>query len=115
MIDAEGYLHILSRVDDIIKVAGHRLATGSIEEALAAHPSVAECAVIAVEDVVKGEVPLGLVVLKSGVTKDHDTIVAECVEARAVNSLSTVIDLILCDFSEFENMLGQSQRSESAL
>jgi propionyl-CoA synthetase len=80
MIDADGYLHILSRVDDIIKVAGHRLATGSIEEALSAHPNVAECAVIAVEDSIKGEVPLGLVVLKSGVTKDHNTIVAECVE-----------------------------------
>jgi propionyl-CoA synthetase len=84
MIDADGYLHILSRVDDIIKVAGHRLATGSIEEALSAHPNVAECAVIAVEDSIKGEVPLGLVVLKSGVTKDHNTIVAECVEVSVV-------------------------------
>jgi propionyl-CoA synthetase len=80
MFDADGYLHILSRVDDIIKVAGHRLATGSIEEALAAHPDVAECAVIGVEDAIKGEVPLGLVVLKSGVHRDHQLIVNECIE-----------------------------------
>jgi propionyl-CoA synthetase len=86
MFDADGYLHILSRVDDIIKVAGHRLATGSIEEALAAHPDVAECAVIGVEDAIKGEVPLGLVVLKSGVHRDHQLIVNECIEVRTLKS-----------------------------
>ena len=86
MFDADGYLHILSRVDDIIKVAGHRLATGSIDEALAAHPDVAECAVIGVEDAIKGEVPLGLVVLKSGVHRDHQLIVNECIEGRTLKS-----------------------------
>jgi propionyl-CoA synthetase len=88
MFDADGYLHILSRVDDIIKVAGHRLATGSIEEALAAHPDVAECAVIGVEDAIKGEVPLGLVVLKSGVHRDHQLIVNECIEVRSLKSIN---------------------------
>jgi propionyl-CoA synthetase len=80
MIDDDGYVHILSRVDDVIKVAGHRLAAGMIEEALASHPSVAECAVIAVPDEIKGEVPVGFIVLKAGTTKRPADVAKECVE-----------------------------------
>ncbi|MEN4472743.1 propionyl-CoA synthetase [Mycolicibacterium cosmeticum] len=69
-IDADGYLFVVGRTDDVINVAGHRLSTGSIEAVLAAHPAVAECAVIGVADEVKGQVPRGLVVLKSGATAD---------------------------------------------
>ena len=65
--DAEGYVYIMGRVDDVINVAGHRLSTGELEEVVAAHPAVAECAVVGVADADKGQVPLGLVVLKDGV------------------------------------------------
>ena len=65
-IDEDGYIHVMTRTDDIINVAGHRLSTGGIEEVLAAHPDVAECAVIGVADTLKGQVPLGLLVLKAG-------------------------------------------------
>jgi propionyl-CoA synthetase len=78
--DEDGYLWIMSRTDDIINVAGHRLSTGAMEEVLAAHPDVAECAVVGVADAIKGEVPLGLLVLKAGVQRQHDEIVAEVVE-----------------------------------
>jgi propionyl-CoA synthetase len=78
--DEEGYLWIMSRTDDVINVAGHRLSTGAMEEVLAAHPDVAECAVVGVVDALKGEVPLGLVVLKAGVTRHRDELVAELVE-----------------------------------
>jgi len=78
--DADGYLWIMSRIDDIINVAGHRLSTGAIEEVLAAHPDVAECAVIGVADELKGELPLGLVVLKAGVSRAHEAIVKEIVQ-----------------------------------
>ncbi|ASF17587.1 propionyl-CoA synthetase [Shewanella sp. LC6] len=67
-MDEEGYLYIMSRIDDIINVAGHRLSTGRFEEVLCQHPDVAEAAVIGVDDKLKGQVPLGLVVLKKGVT-----------------------------------------------
>lgn len=69
-IDSDGYLFVVGRTDDVINVAGHRLSTGSIEAVLAAHPAVAECAVIGVADEIKGQVPRGLVVLKSGATAD---------------------------------------------
>jgi propionyl-CoA synthetase len=69
MIDEEGYVSVMSRTDDIINVAGHRLSTGAMEEVLASHPDVAECAVVGVRDSLKGQVPLGLVVLKAGVEK----------------------------------------------
>ena len=65
-IDARGFVHVMSRTDDIINVAGHRLSTGAIEQILAAHPDVSECAVVGMADPLKGEVPLGLVVLKAG-------------------------------------------------
>jgi len=77
--DEDGYLWIMSRIDDIINVAGHRLSTGGMEEVLANHPDVAECAVIGVEDKLKGELPLGMVVLKAGVDKDQNEIRSECI------------------------------------
>jgi propionyl-CoA synthetase len=77
--DDEGYLFVMSRTDDIINVAGHRLSTGGLEEVLAAHPDVAECAVIGVADQLKGEVPIGFVVLKAGVTRPDADIVADLV------------------------------------
>ncbi len=79
VVDTEGYVSVMSRTDDIINVAGHRLSTGAMEEVLAGHPDVAECAVIGIADTVKGQVPLGLVVLKSGVTKPDATICQELV------------------------------------
>ena len=78
--DEDGYLWIMSRTDDIINVAGHRLSTGAMEEVLASHPDVAECAVIGVADDVKGEVPLGTIVLKAGVERPHDDIVKEVIQ-----------------------------------
>jgi propionyl-CoA synthetase len=78
--DEDGYLWIMSRTDDVINVAGHRLSTGAMEEVLAAHPDVAECAVVGVADALKGEVPLGLVVLKAGAHREREALVAELVE-----------------------------------
>ncbi len=77
MVDAEGYVWVMSRTDDIINVAGHRLSTGAMEEVLAAHPDVAECAVVGVKDSLKGQVPLGLVVLKAGVDRPEAAIARE--------------------------------------
>jgi propionyl-CoA synthetase len=77
--DDDGYLWIMSRIDDIINVAGHRLSTGAMEEVLASHPDVAECAVIGVEDELKGELPLGMVVLKAGVSRPHEEIAKEVI------------------------------------
>lgn len=79
-IDEDGYIHVMSRTDDVINVAGHRLSTGSIEEVLAAHEDVAECAVIGVSDQLKGQIPLGFLVLKAGVEREFDDIVAEVVQ-----------------------------------
>jgi propionyl-CoA synthetase len=78
--DEDGYLFIMGRTDDIINVAGHRLSTGGMEEVLAAHPDVAECAVVAAPDELKGEVPLGFLVLKSGVTRSPEDVVAQVVQ-----------------------------------
>ncbi len=78
--DEDGYLYIMSRMDDIINVAGHRLSTGAMEEVLAGHPDVAECAVIGVADEIKGEVPLGFVVTKAGVERSETDIARELVE-----------------------------------
>jgi propionyl-CoA synthetase len=69
-IDAEGYIYIMARTDDIINVAGHRLSTGAMEEVVASHKDVAECAVIGVADKLKGQIPVGLMILNSGVTRD---------------------------------------------
>ena len=79
-IDDDGYIWIMSRTDDIINVAGHRLSTGAIEEVLSEHQSVAECAVLGIADKLKGQLPIGLVVLKTGVKKDNKTISKECVQ-----------------------------------
>jgi propionyl-CoA synthetase len=78
--DDDGYLYIMSRIDDIINVAGHRLSTGAMEEVLASHRDVAECAVIGVADQLKGELPLGLVVLKAGVSRSNADIAKELVK-----------------------------------
>jgi propionyl-CoA synthetase len=78
--DADGYLYIMSRVDDIINVAGHRLSTGAMEEVLSGHPDVAECAVVGVADDIKGEVPVGFVVTKAGVTRSDREIGKELVD-----------------------------------
>jgi propionyl-CoA synthetase len=78
-VDAEGQLFVMSRTDDVINVAGHRLSTGAMEEALAAHPDVAECAVIGVRDALKGQVPLGLVVLHAGAARGRPELEAELV------------------------------------
>ena len=79
-IDEDSYVFVMSRTDDIINVAGHRLSTGAIEEVLAAHPDVAECAVVGVADELKGQIPLGLLVLKAGVEREHAEICSETVQ-----------------------------------
>ena len=79
-IDDDGYIYIMARTDDVINVAGHRLSTGAIEEVLANHPDVAECAVIGVSDKLKGQLPIGFVCLTSGVKRKHTVIENECVE-----------------------------------
>lgn len=71
-VDEDGYIYIMGRVDDVINVAGHRLSTGAMEEVIATHPAVAECAVVGAHDNMKGQVPVGLVVLKSGVALDNE-------------------------------------------
>ena len=78
-VDEDGYVFVMSRTDDIINVAGHRLSTGAMEEVLAAHPDVAECAVTGVKDSLKGQLPLGLLVLSAGCETPHDQIVRECI------------------------------------
>ncbi len=98
-IDDEGYLYIMARTDDIINVAGHRLSTGGMEEVLAGHPDVAECAVIGVADSLKGQVPLGFLVINAGVDRPADDIVREVVALVrekigpvAAFKLATVVD-----------------------
>ncbi len=78
-IDEDGYVYVMSRTDDVINVAGHRLSTGAIEEVLASHPDVAECAVIGAADALKGQLPVGFLVLKAGVERDPAEIVRETV------------------------------------
>ncbi|MYZ48136.1 propionyl-CoA synthetase [Propylenella binzhouense] len=93
--DEDGYLFVMARTDDIINVAGHRLSTGAIEEVLASHPDVAECAVIGIADELKGQLPCGFVVLKSGKARNPAEIERECVgrvraEIGPVAALKTV-------------------------
>ena len=90
-IDHEGYVFIMGRTDDVINVAGHRLSTGEMEEIVAAHAAVAECAVIGVADELKGQLPLGLVVLKDGVTQSH-----EDVEKELIASVRASIGAVAC-------------------
>ena len=80
IIDDDGYIYIMARTDDVINVAGHRLSTGAIEEVLANHPDVAECAVIGVSDNLKGQLPVGFLCLTAGVDREYVDIEAECVE-----------------------------------
>src|SRR4029453_14874347 len=84
--DEDGYIFVMSRTDDIINVAGHRLSTGGMEEVLASHPDVAECAVLGIKDDLKGEVPCGFIVLKAGVNRPPAEIEAECVALVRENS-----------------------------
>ncbi len=79
-IDEDGYVFVMGRVDDVINVAGHRLSTGGMEEVLARHPDVAECAVVGMADDLKGQVPLGFIVLKAGVTRLPEEIIAEVIQ-----------------------------------
>ena len=90
-IDADGYVFVMGRVDDVINVAGHRLSTGEIEEVIATHPAVAECAVIARDDELKGQVPMGLVVLKSGANVEDDVL-----QKDLVNRVRETIGAITC-------------------
>lgn len=78
-IDEDGYVYVMARTDDIINVAGHRLSTGAMEEVIAEHPDVAECAVMGVEDQLKGQIPLGMMVLNAGVDRDYDEVVKEVI------------------------------------
>jgi len=98
-IDEAGYVFVMARTDDIINVAGHRLSTGAIEEVMATHPDVAECAVIGPHDRLKGQLPVGFLVLKAGVARPHEEIVAEVVKlvreqigAVAAFKTATVVD-----------------------
>src|SRR5699024_2570495 len=98
-LDHDGYLFVMGRTDDVINVAGHRLSTGSIEAVIAAHPAVAECAVVGVADQLKGQVPRGFVVLKSGVEINEDTLSAELVEAvrRDIGAVAAFRDAAVVD------------------
>ncbi len=80
MKDEDGYLYIMARTDDVINVAGHRLSTGGMEEVLAGHPDVAECAVIGVTDQLKGQMPVGFLCLNANTARDHKEVVAEVVK-----------------------------------
>ncbi len=90
-IDADGYVFVMGRVDDVINVAGHRLSTGEIEEVLATHPAVAECAVIARDDEIKGQIPMGLIVLKLGATVNETEL-----RQQLVNRVRESIGAITC-------------------
>ncbi len=94
-IDEDGYVFVMGRTDDVINVAGHRLSTGGMEEVLASHPDVAECAVIGVADAMKGQVPRGFVVLKAGVSRDEDELCAELVQLvrRRIGALASLKDV----------------------
>jgi len=99
MIDEDGYLYIMARTDDVINVAGHRLSTGAMEEVLAAHPDVAECAVIGVSDALKGQVPVGFVCVNNGTQTSHADVVNGCIKLVrekigpvAAFKLCTVVD-----------------------
>ena len=80
IIDEDGYIHIMARTDDVINVAGHRLSTGGMEEVLAGHPDVGECAVIGVADQLKGQLPMGFLCLNAGCNRPYDEIVSECIK-----------------------------------
>ena len=78
-IDSDGYISIMARTDDVINTAGHRLSTGAMEEVLSEHPDIAECAVIGVNDDLKGQLPLGFICLNAGVNRNHEEIITESI------------------------------------
>jgi propionyl-CoA synthetase len=94
-VDADGYVYVMGRTDDVINVAGHRLSTGELEQALAGHPAIAECAVVGAADALKGTVPVGLVVLKAGVAIDAAQLAAELV-ARVREEVGPVASFHRC-------------------
>jgi len=91
-VDPDGYLFVMGRMDDVINVAGHRLSTGAMEEVLAGHPAVAECAVIGVADALKGQVPRGFVVLKAGADVEP-SVVSEQLVQRVRTEIGAVASL----------------------
>jgi propionyl-CoA synthetase len=97
IVDEDGYVWVMSRIDDVINVAGHRLSTGALEEALASHEAVAECAVIGVADRLKGEMPLGFVVVRSGVVRDPEELKAELIAVvrKQVGPIATPRDIVV--------------------
>lgn len=98
-IDDEGYLFIMGRTDDVINVAGHRLSTGEMEEILSDHPAVAECAVIGVHCDLKGQVPLGLVVIKNGITESNEELVLELKNSvrSKIGAIATLRDVLVVE------------------
>jgi propionyl-CoA synthetase len=114
--DRDGYLYVMGRIDDVINVAGHRLSTGEMEEVLASHPAVAECAVIGVNDELKGQIPRGFVVLKAGATADPAALSAELVQLirdqiGAVASLRRVDVVAAIPKTRSGKMLRKTMRS----
>ncbi len=99
VLDEDGYLWVMSRIDDVINVAGHRLSTGALEEALASNENVAECAVIGVEDQLKGEMPLGFVVLNAGTDVDEEELKNTLVQVvrSLVGPIATPRDILIVD------------------
>lgn len=99
MIDEDGYVYIMARTDDVINVAGHRLSTGAMEEVLASHPDVAECAVIGIADALKGQLPMGFLCLNRGCDRDHDVVIAECVKLvrERIGPVAAFRDAIIVD------------------
>jgi propionyl-CoA synthetase len=93
-IDADGYVYVMARTDDIINTAGHRLSTGQIEEVVAGHPDIAECAVVGIADSLKGQVPAAFVVLKSGVSRPAADIEAE-IAAKVRQEIGAIASLKL--------------------
>lgn len=98
-IDEDGYLFIMGRTDDVINVAGHRLSTGEMEEVLSAHPAVAECAVVGIHCELKGQVPLGLVVIKNGVEADDEQLAKELKQKirSDIGAIASLKDLLIID------------------
>lgn len=98
-IDEDGYLFIMGRTDDVINVAGHRLSTGEMEEVLSAHPAVAECAVVGINDKLKGQVPLGLVVIKNGIKDDDEQLSKELKQKirTDIGAIASLKDLLIID------------------